>query len=1362
ATYPIAIDVDYADGLNRPDTSTYLFANGGVYVGGNSNIADDRVNPVRPLSGSEFADLTRGSVGTRDPYIGTIALPRGTYDLGIGGAGSLPVALSRNTVLFDDSFENLPTQGIQTPSISSFINLGRAANSRATDADYLWRDLAVGEGGHGGTRVYGWSPPFKTPTAASPDILYSNQFTLPADWEASDPIHFSMRYRYPGGSGQTLEMRLYSAVDTNGLPTGNPVLSRTLGAFNSQWNEVEISPLNLNPGLTYIFEFAYRNGDGTLTQNVTNPIQLDDFYMGIWTPRYTPIDTYRWIADEDFDGGATTASIQNLFPSLPSGPGSNQWQRTTQPFGNPNYSGAGQIEFRSDGDISSDLTTTTIDLSNESGGTRLYFTYDFFPHDLNDRIDVIGQVSGAPDVLLASSVPGAAPVTLSRTMGQYDQARIDLDRFEGGSVQLVFRYNSNGPNPGGNNPSGYVQIDDVVIGLASRGEFATNTGSSRALTPSFGAGGQYQVEIRRSDSVAQLKERYDRGSVSTSLFFQPGLVIPDKSVFTLSDGANKVNFQFTYDGTFGFGNTPIRIASNSTPAQLAVAVRDAINTMYSQNRLRVTAANANGVATGQARGNSIVNLFGDVEFVSGANLFGANGIVNFNQFGDQNIPREQGQFRVLNSTFEDVRDFGVWSAPADKYYANTTTLTRTYGAPPTLGGQYARNLPQDNLVPFGVAAGSRAENAGLAPGMIVTNNIFAGNGLGGIHIQGDSPTWRITARPGANDDVQNANATGDHSGSFIDDGNVMTIDFGRQKVNFEFEDIAGGPAGSPDFGSGTVQGNGWFQDNIPIYYREDAGSQYLRPSTGISGYADDEVVKAIRDAINGSVLVTNLTSLNVRTWVDAEQPGSASILVKGPQNIYSTAPLNIQQVGEFTAAPFVRAVNNTVFGNDGRAPFNASRVDDSANDTVAGAIETWQGIATNPTSYTIDATLNPDPLSTGSSDVDLYKFKLEIGERVLIDVDTVASSNLDSAIKIFDAQGRAMSVGGLIDPTTNDFGIGPGETTAGRDPYVDFTATTAGIYYAAVSSAGNTSYDPLSLAGRRRGTTSGDYSMSLQVLKPQQFVISVDDPSTYADGETFVLEQVADFSGTTVRSRTFEFTRSGAVAVGNVPVFIGAEYRVPDVARAIAGAINAAGMLNTQQLNNGAFGTASPLAPVSAIAVGGRSGFAPTTAGVIGDHGDLGVNSGNIRGSELQAGLALYPRWTNDVSPFDGEFPGHANEGIGHNRRLSGAIGPTSDGNGTSEKFVVVRNASLVRSNGNIKVDPDANANHNLNQLQSETGILVSGGASPTLMNNAFVNVQTPIVQEESRVFTRPNARPPTAMINARFGSGTNAPVRPS
>ncbi len=85
------IDVDYADGFGRANTSLWLFYDdqnglgGGsgirlVNFGTDSNIADDIGSP---LNGSDETNLSRGTAGLLDAFIGASALPSGTYYLAI-------------------------------------------------------------------------------------------------------------------------------------------------------------------------------------------------------------------------------------------------------------------------------------------------------------------------------------------------------------------------------------------------------------------------------------------------------------------------------------------------------------------------------------------------------------------------------------------------------------------------------------------------------------------------------------------------------------------------------------------------------------------------------------------------------------------------------------------------------------------------------------------------------------------------------------------------------------------------------------------------------------------------------------------------------------------------------------------------------------------------------------------------------------------------------------------------------------------------------------------------------------------------------------------------------------------------------
>ena len=92
-------DVDYADGLARPQTHLWVFDSAGHMVLstlGGSNVADDQ---PAPLGGANTTNLSGGSVGALDPYIGTARLPTGTYYVAVTGNARIPNQLL-NTPLY--------------------------------------------------------------------------------------------------------------------------------------------------------------------------------------------------------------------------------------------------------------------------------------------------------------------------------------------------------------------------------------------------------------------------------------------------------------------------------------------------------------------------------------------------------------------------------------------------------------------------------------------------------------------------------------------------------------------------------------------------------------------------------------------------------------------------------------------------------------------------------------------------------------------------------------------------------------------------------------------------------------------------------------------------------------------------------------------------------------------------------------------------------------------------------------------------------------------------------------------------------------------------------------------------------------
>ncbi len=77
-TLSTIFDVDYADGLSRPNTTISVFDSTGklIYIGRDSNVADDQPTPN---SANGLTDLTHGSAGQLDPSIGSVQLPAGAF-----------------------------------------------------------------------------------------------------------------------------------------------------------------------------------------------------------------------------------------------------------------------------------------------------------------------------------------------------------------------------------------------------------------------------------------------------------------------------------------------------------------------------------------------------------------------------------------------------------------------------------------------------------------------------------------------------------------------------------------------------------------------------------------------------------------------------------------------------------------------------------------------------------------------------------------------------------------------------------------------------------------------------------------------------------------------------------------------------------------------------------------------------------------------------------------------------------------------------------------------------------------------------------------------------------------------------------
>ena len=940
-------------------------------------------------------------------------------------------------------------------------------------------------------------------------------------------------------------------------------------------------------------------------------------------------------------------------------------------------------------DMHGEITSNTFSLDGYTREDKpvFYFNYlaniDLFNDDFTVSIIVDG---GVPQPLLVKTeldmVFGSAGDTNPLSPVPRDlwrQARIELDGYAGeANLQIRFEFDTldllRGDFEG-------VFIDDFVVGFAERGEMVSNAYNDGlfALDPDVPANevliGEYQLEIRRGSSYGtsqyigtrgsgqtnslQLTETFDtndRFTQKLSLLPRAGNSISEGDLFTIGDGNQIVTFEFDLNGfseTIGSGNSLVGFLSTNSEDQIADSITAAINSPSAQSLIDVQAGPG---------GLGRVHLFGS-PIVSGINVDVHNGQ------GDTNAFRDQGQLLIHSNFVIDSHDYGILTQAGPRGLEEGSPVALLQ---PHLGA--VRNLQVLNDTPDG----------GITRGVTIENNVVANGGLGGIHVGGDIGVWELVpARPGPYPNQYAGQAT---SGDAFRDGSSFIIEAYGRSVRFEFEDIAG--AAIPQGGSGHDGGNGWTPGSVPVFYRMSDGYLILR---GL-GYTQTEMVYAIQQAINSSILVTNGTSQTVKATpyfsraLGSEDLGAdPALYLEGVTNVIGGAFEVSRRVPlQQAAQPFTLIVNNTVYGQDGTEAFFPGDGTDEPNDIISEAVLTHQGGANLPFSYTTSASIG-DGVSTPldrSLDVDFYQFQLDIGDRVLVDIDAnINGSGLNAIARLFDAQG--------VEVALSDDDPAPGEGFS-FDSYLDFTAATGGTYYVGVSAAANDEYSALSLGGRQDARSRGDYDIDINVLARRQWVLDMVDGTQVPAGTTITV-------GDRTRTATFELQIVGGppVTLGNLPIVYdpspignnvrGPGYRPPEMAVVIAEAINAEFP-----------GT------VYALALPGMQG---QTAG--GPQDSLVTN--------------LDYRNRNFGHDYDPTR-------IGYGQVAN--IGPFA----TGEQFVVLEGAATVQLDitSPFQLTPDPTATDNSNQFIPERGIYVSQRTSATLLNNVLANLRQGVFQTDS------------------------------
>ncbi|MEJ7591908.1 MAG: hypothetical protein WKF77_10190 [Planctomycetaceae bacterium] len=309
--------------------------------------------------------------------------------------------------------------------------------------------------------------------------------------------------------------------------------------------------------------------------------------------------------------------------------------------------------------------------------------------------------------------------------------------------------NRQGSLRGMNNAVEGVYIDDIIIGFAERGEMITNAPATNTFIPNNDlydpnrttgfnylgiADGAYDVEIRRAldyglsqnpnptNILYRALDTNDRESNAIAITVPKASQIPHNSTFVLSDGWREVTFQFIdqYIGLIDLvpGNIPLLFNSLTTLSTtfelnqelIARTIVNAINSQAVQNVLNVKAMYSD--TTGST--SKTIHLTGNAIFTPSALLTGVIQETVFNSFGDQNRFRDQGQIIVQSSTIMDSLNYGINVDAAERGGLNPT---------PHPGA--VKNTQEENT-------------ARLTTGVVIMNNVIAGNIAGGVRFSGDS------------------------------------------------------------------------------------------------------------------------------------------------------------------------------------------------------------------------------------------------------------------------------------------------------------------------------------------------------------------------------------------------------------------------------------------------------------------------------------------------------------------------------------------------------------------------------------------------------------------------------------------------
>jgi hypothetical protein len=668
----LVFDLDYADGLSRANSTVTVFDSAGrpVLIGRDSNIAEDRPAPVvNPLDQSGMYDLSRGTVGELDPFIGSVEMPQGTYYVAVTSDYLLPDELLNNPDVRLEPVNS--TVRIAEDRIGSFggstaadpvvpVLLDPAFNGTSLSPANLWHvsNLEAASGGHGLTPAFDGSRLGATGSGTAGKIEPND--TLPSA-QSLEGYLWSLNASpdigdYFGNTSTTIPHLSVSATGNDSFDYYSFVVSSVpaRGIFDIDYGVTGDLQTDIDTEL-FLFDSAgnllWLNDDASTSYGAGGSTSALDAYMEYtFTTPGTYIVGVGAFSSTGQTGGITGQPVGNgttyeLQFSVEGHP-----SVTTAGQGGPTFyfgrEGTGTYGLGGGSVAGGSLTSHGFSLQDYSAQDLpvLYFNYQL-DADTGDHFRVYVQRRDGSEQLVASSNPGEVTATvvgltnrLNTTVPRvWRQARIDLGSFAGQDL-LKLRYEFAAADAAVPTARTGVHIDDVIIGFAERGEMITEASANPAFAqrPGYNVTGRqltgaYQLELRRATDYGTsieagvgfatvpaliLNETYDTNDRQTqqmTIVVPPGTALTDGQTFLLGDGSGALTFEFDLvtNGVIQAGHVRVPFRATDPDYVIAAAIRDAVNSPSVQSQLDLQAGLSDGANSGSNGRSNLINLFGN-------------------------------------------------------------------------------------------------------------------------------------------------------------------------------------------------------------------------------------------------------------------------------------------------------------------------------------------------------------------------------------------------------------------------------------------------------------------------------------------------------------------------------------------------------------------------------------------------------------------------------------------------------------------------------------------------------------------------------------------------------------------------------